>query len=458
MWVIPEQNNSAPVHVLLPRMRFLDPPAPPGYWDNVTIEGRWIYLSEKETKQNLTGTIVCYALQNGETQEKAAEYFTSKGIAALVTLFRAGGNFPGAGNWVRERKRPNQPFPLYEMTGKQNNSMEGWFKNQTRGVYVRITYDRNPWDTSYAIGIPIVGISILVFSGGICILAVWKLTLLILLNGFRVNMAQITLWINVFGCLLRMLFGATDPFASFETTTFTTSQVLLTISFPSVLSGCLLISLYWHEMIQRTGNKVYPFLSRLQIPFFIASAVMLVFEVVTSVVRSLHYSFSIIQFIDGAIYIVASVAVFSFFVVTRTRLQRIFNKVNKSLSNRRTERLTLATTQITTMIVFMVFFIIILVLIGASDLVWSPISFPVLWALMFLTGQVISLCQVLLIRAPVVTLKWFFCGILRPDSVTKPSFENTNHTGSVSPTRGMSAASGGSASLREGQSYGSSEV
>ena len=380
LWIIPEQNGSEPVHMLMPRMRYLDPPAPEGYWDTVELHGRWLYTTDKDTTMNLTGAVLCYDMRDGEDQERAAQAFEGRGLVALVTLFRVSSDYPGAGNWVRAWNPPRPSFPLYEITQTQNKSFAEWFQNQTGGIHVIVNHDANPWDKTFAIALPIVGISILLYSGFICIFAAWKLTLLVIQNGFRLNMAQVTLWLNILGSVIRMLFGASDPFSSFGTTSFSFSQILMTLSYPSVLSGALLISLYWHEMIERTGNKVHGFLHRLRWPFLISCLLMHAFEIAVAVCRALHYSFTVMLYLDGAMYIVAGLAVLIFFIITRIRLTQVFKKVNKGLNSRRGERLSLATIQIQAMIVFMFIFIVFIVAIGAFDFVWAPVAFPCLWA------------------------------------------------------------------------------
>jgi hypothetical protein len=424
MYILPEQNDTEPVHLLAPRMRYFDPPAAPGYWDSIDISGRWIYLSEKSKDLNLTGAVLCYSMKSGESQEDAARYFSGTGIIALFTLFRTESDYPGAGNWVRDGTKPTQPFPLYEITLKQNKSMDGWYSNQTQ-IIVRLTHDPNPWDKTFAIALPIVGIAILVFSGVICIMAACKLTIIILKHGFQVSMAQTVLWINILGCILRIIFGAADPFGSFDTTRFLFSQIFLTISYPSTVAGALLISLYWHEMIHRkTGNRVHAFLDRLKWPFLAITAFMYAFELTTATIRGLLYSFSIILYLDGAMYFVFSFAVFVFFIVTRYRLQKVFDKINSGLKSRRGQKLSLATFQLQAIIILMVVFLILLVLIGVTGLVWTPVSFPIMWGCIFFVINLVSLFQVLLITAPRISWRFFICGLCDPEARQLPFFES----------------------------------
>ena len=452
MWILPEQNNTAPVHLTMPRIRYLDPPAPAGYWDAAVIEGEWKFVVDKHTPENLTGCVVLYDLKNGETQEDATFWFKDRGIVALTTMFRANSNYPGAGNWVRSNRKTEHSFPVFEITTKQNESMSGWYKNQSHGIKVLITFDKNPWDRTFSTALPIDGIIILIFAGVTAILAAWKLTLLILRNGFQLSMAQVTLAINIFGGLLRMTFGAIDPFGASGTTNFAFSQIFLTLSFPSAISGALLISLYWHEMIKRTGNKINMFLDRLRWVFLMITLLMHIFELAIATLRGYHYSYMLLIFLDGAMYLVFSLAVFIFFVVTKYRLQKIFDKINAGLGSRKEQRLSLATFHLQAMVGTMVCFLVILILIGTTNIVWTPTAFPIMWIILFISVQLIGLFQVLLITAPHVPLKVFFVGCFRPEELRAHLYYDTSVPSGTSRTGSIRSHVGerGSYSLGSG--------
>lgn len=401
MWIHPEQNGSAPVHIPTPRLRYLDPPAPAGYWDSVVLEGEWVYVKDHKTNVNLTEKVVFYDQKAGEGKEKAIQLFKGRGILALVTLSRTYTDYPGSGNWIRDGTKPkDHDFPVFEFSLRQNKSMGGWYNNQSK-IMVSLEFDRNPWDPIYAIAIPIVSLPYLVFSGIILVIAVWKQLCIILDNGFQISMAQSVLWMNIVGCIIRVILFSADPFGASETTNFLFQQILLSLSFPFAIGGALLISLYWHEMIVKAGNrKINLFLDKMRTPFFCWCLFMFLFELTTSTLRGLFYSFNVLVFIDGAIYFGVSLAVVTFFIITRYRLQAVFNRINKGLKSRREERLTLATFHLQVMIAMMCSWIIFLVILGATNLIWIPIGFPIIWATFFFSFHLVCLFQVIIIKAP----------------------------------------------------------
>jgi hypothetical protein len=438
MWIHPEQNDTAPVFLSTPRLRYLDPPGSED-WNSRVFEGEWVYLRSKHEERNLTGKILMYDLGSGESQEDAIRYFEKRGVVALFTILRVTTPHSGAGNWIRDGTKPTtHNFPSYELTLTQNKSMEGWYSNQSR-IWVSVGYDVNPWDNTYRVALPIVGIYILIFSGAILVLALWKQMILILKNGFQLSMAQSVLWVNIVGCGLRVIWCAADPFGSSETTNFLFLQVMLSISYPFAVGGALLISLYWHEMIVRSGNKINLFLDRLRWPFFAWCAFMICFELATSVLRGSYYSFTIMVFLDGAMYIVVSLAVLVFFAITRHRLQKVFQKLNEGLRSRPGERLTLATFQLQAMVAMMIFWIIFLVLIGATNLMWTPIAFPTLWAFFFFTLQITCLFQVILIKIPPITPHRVYRALFKNEPILafRP-FSSASMGSRLTPTEGRS--------------------
>ena len=184
-WILPN-DGSFPYFVRSPQIRFMGPEAPVAGWD---LNAPLLYSEELDPPPSLiSGSVLIYGLHPGQSQENAARRLKSSGIVALITLLRTSSNFPGYGNWVKDGTDPiNQPFPLFEITVAENNTLATWFQNQTNGVLIHMGSDTNPWDSTFGIGVPIVGIFIISFSGVIAILAAWKYILLVQKQGFSLK-------------------------------------------------------------------------------------------------------------------------------------------------------------------------------------------------------------------------------------------------------------------------------
>ena len=408
--IIPREAPEERVHIRSPRLTYIGP------WDvNYTatpVRGILRYAMGKHPEFELNGTALIYDLQSGESREEVARRFKDSGIVALITLLTAFSDSPGSGNWIRDGSQPNQPFPVYEMTSKANKSLEAWFANQTGGIDAEFWDEDNAWVTSYRIGVPIVAYYIILHNGFIAIAALYKLTLTVWTHGWQLSIPQVVFSVNLLGSLLRIAWASSDPFGVWGTTNFRYSQVMMTISFPLTVCSTLLIALYWHEMVQRTsGKKPVIFLKKLKLPFFLFIVIVEIWEIAISIVRGFYISLVVIIFIDGAIYVFTTIGVVIFFIVSRIRLQKVFDKLNKSLTNtNRKQRLNLATYHFIGIVVCMLSWVLLLIL-GASGVVWTPVGFPVVWGLFYLMLNLVAHFQILMVRAPYRSWKWIFCGL-----------------------------------------------
>lgn len=408
--IIPDYAPDERIYFESPRLQYIGP-----YGKNFTanpVRGILRSTTSKNPDFDLNGTALIYDLKSGESRESVAERFKDTGLVALITVLTAFSNTPGSGNWIRSGARPDQPFPLYEMSRKANDSLAKWYQNQTNGVTAEFWDEENKWDTAYRIGVPIVGFYILLHNCLIAVTALYKLTITCWEHGVQLSIPQTVFFLNLLGAMLRIVWSASDPLGAWGTTNFLFSQVFMTISFPLTVCSTLLISLYWHEMVSRTsGKKPAIFLRKLKIPFLIFIAVVEVWEIGISIARGFYISLVVIIFIDGAIYVFTTLGVVIFFIVSRVRLQKVFDKLNSSLSNSsRKQRLTLATYHFIGITACMVGWIILL-LLGASSLSGSPAGFPTIWGLFFLMLNLVAHFQVLMVRAPQRSWKWIFCGL-----------------------------------------------
>jgi hypothetical protein len=196
---------------------------------------------------------------------------------------------------------------------------------------------------------------------------------------------------------------------------FVFSQIMLSISFPFAMGGALLISLYWHEMLTRSGKPMALFLKKAKWPFFGWCIFMIAFELATSISRGFYQVFTPLVLINGIIYMLVSLSVLIFFIVTRIKLQALFNNINKQLQTKREERLTIATARIQAMSVTLGLYVIFFILFGATNVLWYPVSYPIMWGLFYLNIQAMCLCQVLLIKAPGRSPRQIFRAIVYGD-------------------------------------------
>lgn len=441
MKIIPWQSSNETHYIQAPRLDYLGP------WGRDynanPVRGVLFTTEERHPSENLKGKVLIYALKSGESQEEVAKRLKDRGLVALVTVLRAFTDVPGNGNWNRDRTRPNQPFPIYEITAKANKSLAGWYTNQSSygGVLVELDDEKNPWDKTFLIGVPIIAYYMLLHNGVIAVTAAYKWTLTIHRQGGKIELSipQSVFALNLIGSILRIIFAAGDPFGAWETTNFLFTQLMFSISLPVTICSVLLIALYWHETIQRTsGNKPLPFLKKLKIPFLVFILAVQIWEIIVSTLRGLYISLIVLVFIDGAIYVLTVLSIVIFFIVTRIRLQRVFDKVNQQLNSEKSQKLSLATYHFVGIVICMFIWVIILIL-GASSVIWTPVGFPIAWFIFFLMLNLVAHFQVLMIRAPQRPWKWILCGACMsdPGSLVPPD-DSKNNT--FQSTRGNTTA------------------
>lgn len=281
------------MHFLSPRITYVDPPPPsPGYWDSFNATAPFVIITDKSDTANLTGKILLYQQKALETMEDTITFFRDTGIVAFFTVYRQQSNFPGIGNWVRSgQKVPDHNYPIYEVSLPQLKQIKAIYDNQSV-LMMTVMTDPNPWLLVETSVLPALGVVTLTFSGIVAIMAVYKLTVLVLVYGFQLSVSQVVLWLTLIGSVLRAVFGGVDPWAAYGGT-FLFEQVFVSIHYPFVVASCLLLSLYWHELIKKTGGKINLFLDKLKWPFLIVSVVMFCFELATGILRGLDDSYSV---------------------------------------------------------------------------------------------------------------------------------------------------------------------
>jgi hypothetical protein len=207
----------------------------------------------------------------------------------------------------------------------------------------------------------------------------------------------------------------------------------MTIPSPFVIAGAILITLYWHEMIQKTGRKLNNFLDRMLLPFIVIGVVLFGFELATATARAVGATIRWLIVLDAIAYAVIILGLLVFFIITKIRLYRVFQKLNKRL-NTKEKRLKIASNIVVATGAVMFLYLVTLIVLGIGTLFWTPKGFIALISAILSTMVILSFLQVMLIRAPQRPWKWIFCGLfvkdpaalLREDNSTKSRAQDTS--------------------------------
>lgn len=405
-----------------PRVRFMcEEPKYPFYGDLVVSDGR-------HPSGNLTDKILLHRLRNGQFVEGLCEELKDRGLRALVIVFNSETAHPGMTQYARSRRHlPHQPFPVFEITKLQNDSLEFWFENSTDGI-VTVAFDRedkNEWDPIYLDWIPPFAWVIVVLSSMILICAVYKLTLHIIRDGFLLNVPQLVLWMNVISNLIRVSSLIVDPFGGHGIYLYWWVQISTTTPIPFLVTASLLMTFYWHELILRF-RQMNSFLDESLIAFVVVIVIIFGFEFATSLARALGAIVALLVFTTGLVYAVVICSLLIFFLVTRTRLHRVFHRINKRIAagaprdtkdktGKHQKRLHTTSNIIVATGVFLLIYLVFLLTISAGHVFWIPKGFFTLMVGSISSSVILSGLQVLLIRPPHRPWRWIFCGLFMKD-------------------------------------------
>jgi hypothetical protein len=384
------------------------------------FSGKLHYSHPDHPSANLTGHVAVIALEETDDDYDAIERLVGTGVEAVILLSFSPVNWPGQNQHQRHRVKRAlvHSFPVFDMTLGQNASLEGWWQNQTNGIFVTFdSEEHNPWDYVYKYFVPIISNLLLVMSGVTLIIACYKQSLLVMVNGWQRSIAQKVLVINIICLILRFVWLASDPWGAYGTTPGLWVQIGMTLPFAFSLIGALLITLYWHELIQKaSGGKATMFLGKLRIPFWIIAGMLFAWELSVSIVRGFgSHAVTVLVILDGIIYALITLSLLIFFIITKVRLNRVFEKLNKSLGQSKKDKLGIASNIVLCMGAVMIWWIIALILLGIGSFIWIPDGFVGIWSILMIGMNVMALMQVLLIRAPYRSWRWIFCGLFADD-------------------------------------------
>jgi hypothetical protein len=177
--------------------------------------------------------------------------------------------------------------------------------------------------------------------------------------------------------------------------------MFFTTSWPFVIINLLLISFYWHELIEKTTTKINSFLDKLRIPFWCIFAVILALEVTASILRGTDFNFQVFLIVMGICYIIIGLACAIFYVVTGVRLTKALRTMSKEVVvSSRSRRLNRTSQLIYASTGGVILWLVAVALGGLTDLFWLPWGYYGVWFVGYFAITFISLMQILALHEP----------------------------------------------------------
>ena len=266
------------------------------------------------------------------------------------------------------------------------------------------------------------------------LIGVYKLLLLVLVRGPQLSSAQLVLAVNVISLTIRVIWLIIDPLGAYGTTTLTWIQIGCTSPYAFCISGVILITLYWHEMMLKSGKKINMFLSKMLWPFLGVCGLLFVIEFFAGLGRALFWNGLLITVVTGSIYALVVVSLLVFFIVTKVRLSAEFSRLNKKLrahdgATSGEKKLGVATNLVVGIATVLVFWLLGLIVFCIGPLFWTPIGYCVVWIVLLTGMTLLCFLQIMIIRAPERSWRWILFGACHrdPDRLLSGEDSSTMH-------------------------------
>jgi hypothetical protein len=189
-------------------------------------------------------------------------------------------------------------------------------------VLIQLTSEGNPWTEA------IISIAVLVvfrvFLGGfalsLAIYALYKLILFVRKQGSHFNVPQVCLALEILSNLWRVVYLVVDPMGCNFVYPASVNSFLDSVSLPYATATFVLVTFYWHEVVTDASIVIYPFLSRLKIPFFVIMFLLIAMDITLSLL-GFYLDFSTTTPMT-VIYLLITVAFLIFYIVTLVRVMK----------------------------------------------------------------------------------------------------------------------------------------
>lgn len=152
-------------------------------------------------------------------------------------------------------------------------------------------------------------------------------------RSLRPMIATTCLWLEFCSGFIRFLYWSLDPFGSREIIPNVAAQsVFRTATFPFFICSTILLTFYWYESLTTTSLKINLNVSKFRIPAYIMCAICVIFELLSWIYNLGDLSASVFKGLNQAYYILVSIGMAIFYVITAIRillaLRRFANSSN----------------------------------------------------------------------------------------------------------------------------------
>jgi hypothetical protein len=189
-------------------------------------------------------------------------------------------------------------------------------------IFVTLTSEGNEWTDVIVNSVATIIVFRVIFGGcsvGLMVYSLYKLVLFVRAQGSHFNVPQVCLALEFISNAWRILFAVVNPFGCFFVFGGALDSFLDTISLPYSTATFVLITFYWHEALVDTSIRIYPFLAKLKIPFFV---IMLALIAVDLIVSLTAFYFGVDSTALTIIYVLISAGFIIFYFVTIGKISK----------------------------------------------------------------------------------------------------------------------------------------
>lgn len=211
-------------------------------------------------------------------------------------------------------------------------------------VYILMEYDEeyNIWYEQFNTGVMIffsVFLGLMTLSN--VVIAIWRLANFISTYGLTFSLAQTIMAMVLVSNFFKLIYISIDPIFSRNIFGYMASQVLSTITFPISAITTLLITFYWHEVLEKTSARVYFNLhnKKFIIPAIIFSVGILTLELTTSILRGLQYNTQNLIYVNSGVFIAVLAIVNTYCIYIGLKVTSQVSKNPSTKKSHRTKKL-----------------------------------------------------------------------------------------------------------------------